>query len=291
VKQTLRETVQIQVDRLEEAMVTDRRWSPGDFEALLGHPLLGVLARRLVWGGYDQAGRLVWQFRVVEPASCVGLDNSGDPAEEVAAIGIVHPVQLTEVERVAWSEVLGVGRTCQPFLQLNRPFHLLDPDKVEQDAITWFDHLGVPFSFLWRFFQKQGWSRSSHQLALSGWAYVKQFGGAQVTAVLQLANAGGVDSSGRDEFICVQRGYFLPGQPPWTAGFEAPLPLGQVDPVVLSEVLSDLSILESRGQPLKRKPPVPPGPFVRPVRRMFDAPEAAVASNWMGVYGEDDIPF
>jgi hypothetical protein len=53
-----------QTARLEEAMVVQRRWATGGFQArIAAHPLLGRLARRLVW--------------VVE-GSTVRLDGLGD---------------------------------------------------------------------------------------------------------------------------------------------------------------------------------------------------------------------
>jgi hypothetical protein len=291
-KLSLREAVKIQTRRLEEAMVTDRRWRAADFESLLEHPLLGPLARRLVWGGYNAAGRLVWHFRIAEPGYCVGLEDTVCRGDEVESVGLVHPVQLTESERLAWGEVLGLGRVGQPFPQLNRPFHLLEADQEEQGAITWFENVGVPSAFLWRLLPRQGWTRAGSELGLSGWAYLKPFRGADVTAVFQLAGAGAAGSpSGRGELIRVPRAYFLPGLPSRDLGFEAPLPLGQVDPAILSEVLNDLHVLAARGQPVAFEPLLPRAPVGRPGRRMFDDHEEAVAINWMGSANEDDIPF
>jgi hypothetical protein len=52
-KKTLREVLKIQADRLEDAMITGRRWTPEEFHPLLvKHPLMVNLARQLVLAAY-----------------------------------------------------------------------------------------------------------------------------------------------------------------------------------------------------------------------------------------------
>ena len=55
-KKQIREVARLQAARLEQAMITGRRWKTADFETLLvRHPLLGHLTRQLVWGAFDVA--------------------------------------------------------------------------------------------------------------------------------------------------------------------------------------------------------------------------------------------
>jgi hypothetical protein len=289
-KQHLRETLKVQALRLEEAMLAGRRWPADAFESLLAHPLLGPLARRLVWGGYDGQGRLAWCFRA-EEGHCVGLEGGPCPVDAVQTVGIVHPLYLTEEERLAWREALGADES-QPFAQLSRKAHHLEPDKEEQADITWFSDLAVPSSFLWRLLAKQGWRRAGYELGVGGWAYMKALSGGRVTAVFELEGAGPVGPAGRHELLRIQRCYFLNGPPSPAVGQEAPLPLGRVDPVILSEVLSDLNLLASKGQVMPAPPPPPPqpaarAPFYSPPTRPMPVP-AALA---MGADMDDDIPF
>ena len=66
-KKQIKEVATIQAGRLEQAMVTGRRWKVEDFETLLvQHPLMTHLARSLVWGAFDAKGKRLATFRVTE---------------------------------------------------------------------------------------------------------------------------------------------------------------------------------------------------------------------------------
>lgn len=240
-EQHLRGVAKLQTQRLEEAMIARRRWSVDAFESLLGHPLTGVLARGLIWGGYDDHGQRVWTFRVGEEG-CVGLHEECS-SDAVASLGIVHPAELSEQELRAWRETFAVR---QPFAQLDRPVVLLTPADGKRDDVTWFEHLGIPASFLWRTARKQGWSRAGHEVAAIGWAYVRRFG--PVTAVVELEGRGALGASGRYDWLSIRRCFFQGGR--------TPLRLGLVDRVVASEVLKDLEVLAAKGQPMPVVPRV-----------------------------------
>ena len=84
-KKTLREVLKIQAERLEDAMVTGRRWTPDEFQTLLvKHPLMVNLVRQLVLAAYDDAGKVTQTFRVTEDQTLadhndeeIGLPSSG----------------------------------------------------------------------------------------------------------------------------------------------------------------------------------------------------------------------
>jgi hypothetical protein len=99
-----------QTARLEEAMIVQRRWTAASFRArIAGHPLLGRLARKLVWALDDRAVGLDALGDLVDPEG--GL---ADPGESVR---LAHPVIDDFTPWQAW-----LARQCtpQPFVQGDR---------------------------------------------------------------------------------------------------------------------------------------------------------------------------
>jgi hypothetical protein len=100
-----------QARRMEHAMLAEREFSEAVVPTLVRHPVLGALARRLLWR--DARGVL---FRIAEDGS---FADAGDHAIEVQApLRIAHPASLEERERTRWSEVFGSYEIVQPFTQL-----------------------------------------------------------------------------------------------------------------------------------------------------------------------------
>jgi predicted DNA-binding WGR domain protein len=121
VRKQVRVVARVQAGRLERAMATGRRWTPGGFESLLvRHPLMIHLVCRLLWGGYDERGRLVATFRVTEECEFADIDGSTCRLECLAAVGVVHPLQLNDEQRSAWGEIFRDRGINPPFAQLGR---------------------------------------------------------------------------------------------------------------------------------------------------------------------------
>lgn len=140
-----------QVGRLERAMVASRRWSPEGFQRhVVAHPLVGHLARRLVWGAY---GDTVTTFRVAEDRSLATVADAIFVAN--APVGVVHPL---EAALEGWREVFSDYELLSPFPQLDREtFTITD---VERDATTTMRFAGcvVPPRALFAL-EHRGWRR------------------------------------------------------------------------------------------------------------------------------------
>lgn len=113
-----------QIVRLEQVMAKRRRFSPAVFRQLLvEHPLVFHLTRRLVWAGYDAAGRLQVTFRVAEDRT---LADSQDEAFDLPLelmVGVAHPLEF-EVE--PWKTLFTDYQLLQPFAQLDRQVYRPD---------------------------------------------------------------------------------------------------------------------------------------------------------------------
>ncbi len=253
-KKQIAEVVKIQSARLEQAMVTGRRWTPEAFDLLLvRHPLMTNLTRLLVWGAYDAQGHLLGTFRVTEDLTFADeSDETFTLPEETAAVGIVHPLPLSDSQRSAWGEILGDYELIPPFPQIGRPLYGLEPDEAEADVITRFKGIKIPPQSLVFGLEKQGWIRGAPMDAGVFAEHIKVFPGADVTAVATYEGVPvGYMEGWEDQEI--ETCFFLRGTKHQTgymshARNQNVLKLAKVDPVVLSETLRDLTLIAAKGK-------------------------------------------
>ncbi len=249
-KKQVREVAKVQAERLEQAMVTGRRWSPADFEALLvRHPLMINLVRLVLWGQYDETGKLVSTFRVTEERDFADVDESPYRPDGLAAVGLVHPMHLTDEQRSAWGEIFGDYEIIPPFPQLGRTVHRLEPGEENATEILRNKGIKVPESALVGILERHGWDRGLPGGRGFFHEHSKPFDGANATAVIQydgIPIGDMVDWEDQD----VEKCFFVPGiyTPRSYPEHKNALPLGAVDPVVISEVLGTLGALASKGK-------------------------------------------
>lgn len=168
-KKDVRTLAKLQIQRLETAMVTGRRWSGADFAAYVAtHPLLGHLVRRLIWGVYDDGGQLVGSFRVAEDGSYADAEDE-EMALPDGSIGVLHPIDADADTLAAWGEVLSDYELLQPFVQLGRPVHRLSEEHRRSKLYALDDKRRIPVGRLLGLFSK-GWERGEAQDAgVSHW--------------------------------------------------------------------------------------------------------------------------
>lgn len=125
-KKDLKTVAAQQLQRLENALIQQRRWAAEDFENfLVDHPLMITLTSRLLWGTFDADDHLVKSFRVDVDHSIV--DSADEPVVlQGLQIGLVHPAQLSPAQNDAWQGVMSDFEIIQPFEQLGRTFHCVD---------------------------------------------------------------------------------------------------------------------------------------------------------------------
>ncbi|WP_329118301.1 DUF4132 domain-containing protein [Streptomyces sp. NBC_01465] len=106
-----------QVERLDRQFLARRTWTYGAWRArYLDHPLVGTLARRLLWSVDGTAvGFADGELRTVDDA----------PVTEGSSVELWHPVGRAPKEVVAWREWLERHRITQPFKQAHREVYLL----------------------------------------------------------------------------------------------------------------------------------------------------------------------
>jgi predicted DNA-binding WGR domain protein len=251
-KKQIRQVATVQAERLEKAMVAGRRWAPEDFETLLvRHPLMTHLVQKLIWGAYDPAGQRTASFRVTEERDYADVHEESFHLGGVARVGVVHPLELTEVERGAWGQVLGDYEIITPFPQLGRKVYTLEGDEATYTELTRFAGLLVVAPTLIGILEKLGWVRG---VAMDGGCFdehSKQFPAANVTAVLGYDGTVSMGYIDPNEMLTLKTVCFCPGmRPPSGYGWklEKLLPLGEIPPVVMSEILAHLHVLKSKAK-------------------------------------------
>jgi hypothetical protein len=120
-KKELRATASAQIARLEQDMLTHRFRPARDLPAVvLPHPILGPIARRLLWGEYDPANRLVRALRIAEDGSFADIHDTTATVDGDASLGIVHPAELGG-DLASWAQLFADYEILQPFPQVLRP--------------------------------------------------------------------------------------------------------------------------------------------------------------------------
>ena len=251
-KKQLSESIKIQSFRLEQAMVCGRAWTIEEFEMLLArHPLMQNLARLLVWEAASGNRRAL--FRLTEDGTYA--DQSDETFDlqrgEWAHVGIVHPLNLTEDERAAWSEVFGDYEIVPPFPQLGRATYALQNDEVGGKLIARFDKVAIAPETLNFGLEKLGWQVENLHDHGDYYEHFKSFAAAGVRACVHYEP--GLFKGYREgwEPQTIVRAFFLPDDyqaKTWDdADEKQALPLAEVEAVALSEVLKELSELAARG--------------------------------------------
>lgn len=132
-RKEVKQVLAAQTERLQEAMVFERQWPREDWLSfVVGHPIVGRLASRLVWFGLDEKRDALASFRPLGDGSYSdAADNDVDIAAFVA-IRLVHASQLDRAEIAAWRTHLADYAVVPPFDQINRDLPTL-PDAMRED--------------------------------------------------------------------------------------------------------------------------------------------------------------
>ena len=249
-KKLLREVLKVQVPRLEQAMVTGRRWTPEQFETLLvRHPLMSHLTSRLVWGGYDDHGKLCATFRVTEEREYADAKEKPFALKALATVGIVHPLHLTKEQLAAWGEVFGDYEIITPFPQLGRPVLALEPSEAKGKTLTRLAKAKLPQQSTRGTLERLSWVRGSvtdHGMIVE---FYKAFPG-NVSKLLEIEPGIPMGMPTWAEEQTITRVFFLSGlYVPVDYPYHAEdkfLAWNKVDAVAVSETLADLTAVASK---------------------------------------------
>jgi hypothetical protein len=120
----IRKMLPAQRDRIENLYLERRSWPLAVWrERYLDHPLVGTLARRLVWRFSDDgraAAGLWYDGRFIGSGG-----DALDRPNESTRVELWHPLMSETAEVLAWRELLAFYEIRQPFKQAHREIYLL----------------------------------------------------------------------------------------------------------------------------------------------------------------------
>ena len=184
-KRQVAEVARVQALRLEQAMVTGRRWKAAELESLLvHHPLLTHLVRLLVWGTYGGDGSRPGDLprhrgsHLRRPGRRHLRSPSGGHGGESCT-----PCTWTRRSARRGASCWATTRWCPPSRSSGRPQHRLEGDEARGTVITRFEEIDVPARTLVFTLEKLGWVRGVPEDAGVFHFHTRAFPGAGVTAV------------------------------------------------------------------------------------------------------------
>jgi hypothetical protein len=120
----LRQALPAQRARLERTLLTERRWRFGEWRArVLDHPLVSLVARRLIWSFELPSGTVAgaWLDGVIVDA----LDRPVAGLTDDTPVSLWHPLDAGPAQVSAWRDWLDQHRITQPFKQAYREVYVL----------------------------------------------------------------------------------------------------------------------------------------------------------------------
>lgn len=275
-KNQIKTVVKTQTARFELAMISGRRWTKDQFQnLLLKHPILKQMCKSLIWGQFDGDDKLLKTFRYtqegefadehdhvfllgrecdVSGSDCCNADAAeGDAANSAAGesrVGIVHPLHLTESQLSAWRGIVTDYGLVPPFAQLGRTIYELNAKEVESNSINRFagkllEAVSIPGNL-----ERRNWVREAVGDGLLFRRHYKYFPYKETIAfvVYPGIESGSLLASEPQELKEIG---FYKGRVEVAGWYSRPdvtaVKLTDIDPVIMSEVLSDLTMLVSKS--------------------------------------------
>ncbi len=258
----IQKMVPAQRDRIDQLHLQQKTWAYDTWiERYLDHPLVGTLARRLIWELDVGDG----------PVAAIWLDGQmvtvdGEPAKikaESTIVSLWHPNGSDEQQIQAWRTFLETHEIQQPFKQAHREIYLLTD--AERNTSVYSNRFAAHIVRQHQFnalCAARGW-RNTLRLMVDGefppaHLELPQFG---LRAEFWIEGAGqeyGVDTNETGTFLYLATdqvrfyhiddakrtahagggGYYTHGE----EGSDQPIPLEEIPPLVLSEVMRDVDL-------------------------------------------------
>jgi hypothetical protein len=240
-KAEIKSLARVQISRLEQAMVDQRRWLLDDFRAFfVTHPLMRELAARLLWSVSDADGRFVTACRIAEDATFADAQDSTCLPPADALFGIAHPLALPPALADAFKQQFADYELLQPFPQLAREVFAPSAEEAAQSRLGRFDGRDVATGAVIGLLER-GWVRGRVEDGGMIHSFERPLGASGLRALLRFEPGMYVTRLSTEPRQTLQAVLLADA-----AG--QPVAFSNVDPIQCSELLRDLRRL-APGQP------------------------------------------
>lgn len=156
----VRDIVKSQSPRLEYYLIIQRRWPFEKWQQFfLQNPVMFIYAVRLLWGVYDDNGKLLNTFMCNEDTSLQDINQDEISPDESKSVGIVHPSQLSADQLQQWKQIF-FDQSVEPiFPQLDRRFPDTQGIDLSSKIITKYENKQMKTGSIRSTLERYGWAR------------------------------------------------------------------------------------------------------------------------------------
>jgi hypothetical protein len=137
-RRELKGVLQLQKDRLYEALCTERTWIFADWDTYLNkHPIVRRYCQQLIWviPGVEGKPRT---FRPLDDGSLTDVEDNPVSLDPTVVVALAHDSNLTAAESAAWQRHLADYKIDPLFQQLGKGVYRLPADQAEATEIEDF---------------------------------------------------------------------------------------------------------------------------------------------------------
>ena len=243
-KKEIKGAIQMQTDRLYEALCTQRQWSFTDWATYLQrHPVLRHLVQRLVWVEVREDGNNR-AFRPLDDGTLTDHEDNAVDISEGARIQVAHDSLLQPDSVTAWRQHLLDYEIKSLFTQLGRGVYTLPAELATADRIGDFEgHMIEAFALRGRV-TKLGYTRGAAEDG--GWfhRYEKRFPTLGLQATIEFS---GNSLPEDNRVVALTQLTFAATDKSGNSG-GAGLKLARVPATLLSECYQDMKLIAAEGK-------------------------------------------
>lgn len=242
-KKALKSIVDLQTDRLYEALCTARDWPAEDWQAyLLKHPVLRHLVQRLVWIETQDDGS-ARAFRPLDDGSLTDVNDDPVNLAPPSRVRLAHDSLLPAAQVGAWQQHLADYAVKPLFQQFGKGGYTLSENKAGATQVLDFQgHMLDAFALRGRA-TKLGYTRGGAEDGGWFYTYEKRFPTLGLQAVIEFTG-NGLPEENRSVALRHLSFAATGAGDRWQRASE---PLHKVPKVLLSECYDDLRLIAAEG--------------------------------------------
>lgn len=241
-KKEIKSIVDLQTDRLYEAMCTGRDWSFADWQLYLNqHPIVRRLIQRLVWAQVD-GDSVVKMFRPLDDGTLTDASDEAVTVDDAARIRVAHDSAVSAEQSSAWQQHM-IDYEIQPlFQQFGKGQYALPDGQRDLDEIHDFKgYLLEAFALRGRA-SKLGYTRGQAEDAGVFVTYEKRFPTLGINSLIEFT--GNALPEENRTVALLGLSFSRAGESGW---HRSKMKLSEVPAVLLSECYHDMRSIAAEG--------------------------------------------